>query len=81
MTVLTALRVMAWTLVAAFFADMLRRCWIVEAWTIVPFAVLALLFSLARLRKAWRTPRRRKYIGFIRPAGGNFPTSPKRPIR
>lgn len=74
-------RMAAWILVAAFLFDLLRRCWIVEAWTIVPFSVLALLFALARLRKAWRSSRCRKHIGFIRPAAGNFPAGPKRPIR
>lgn len=82
MNVLRVLRLAAWLLVTAFLADLLRRCWIVEAWTIFPIAALALWLALWRARTAWRALRRRRQpIGFIRPAGGNFPASPKRPIR
>lgn len=75
------LRIAFWALAIAFLTDLLRLCWIVEAWSIFPIAALLLWFAAHRLRKAWRATRRRKPIGFIRPAGGNFPTTSKRSIR
>jgi len=79
--VLRALRFAAWLLVAAFLADLLRRCWIVEAWTIFPIAALALWLALWRTRSAWRALRRRRDVPFIRPRGPGFPEQRRRSIR
>ncbi len=64
MTIL--LRIAVWAIATGFYADVLRRCWIVEAWTIAPLAFVALLFSAWHLRKAWRAARRNKSTGFVR---------------
>lgn len=76
-------RLFAWAIVVGFLADVLRRCWIAEAWSIAPIAAALLVLALTRLRRAWRSALRRGSTDFIRPRlpVSNFPAQPKRPIR
>ncbi len=60
-------RVFAWAVVTGFLADVLRRCWIVDALYIGQYIALGLLFAVWRLRAAWRKARRNRRIDFIRP--------------
>lgn len=60
-------RVFVWAVVVGFLVDLLRRCWVVEAGSVMPLALVALFFALHRLRAAWRNARRSNRIDFLRP--------------
>lgn len=82
MTVPNLLRAMFWAAVCAFLADLLRRCWIVEAWSIGIVAAIALVGCLWRLVVAIRLClRKRLPADFVRPNTPNFPEQPRRGIR
>lgn len=76
-------RLFAWAAVTGFLADVLRRCWIVEAWSVGMVAAVLLALALIPLRGAWRVARRNRSTDFVRPRSpaGEFPAQPKRPIR
>ncbi len=72
--------------IAAYvLADLLRRCVIVDAWSIAPYAVVLLVLSLYATRKAWRAARRPHLpADFVRPktrSSPDFPDQPKRGTR
>jgi len=78
----SVLRVFAWALATGFLLDVLRRCWIVEAWSIALVIVLVLVFVLRRLRAAWRTARHQaRPAAFVRPKSPDFPDQPRHGIR
>ncbi|KMM77054.1 hypothetical protein ACP93_02495 [Xanthomonas sp. NCPPB 1128] len=66
-----------------FLGDLLRRCVIVEAWTVGPVVAVLLVWALIATHRAWRAARRqrRKPVPFIRPNTPDFPAQPKRDIR
>jgi len=66
----------------SFLTDMLRRCFVVEAWTLVPFVAAALVLALIATRWSWRAARRpRLPADFVRPNTPDFPEQPRRGIR
>ncbi|CBA14725.1 hypothetical protein [Xanthomonas albilineans] len=71
--------------VACVLADLLRRCVIVDAWSIAPYVVVVLVLSLYATRMAWRAARRSRLpTDFVRPKqpqSPDFPDTPKRGIR
>ncbi|MCW0370238.1 hypothetical protein [Xanthomonas sacchari] len=76
-------RLLCCGIVVGFLADLLRRCVIVEAWSVGPVVAALLVLALIATRRAWRTARRshRKRVAFIRPKTPDFPAQPKRDIR
>lgn len=84
MNLLALLRALAWAFVVGFLADALRRCWIVEAWSVGIVAAVLLTLALIPLFDACRSVRRRRLpADFVRPRlpVSSFPEQPKRPIR
>jgi hypothetical protein len=71
MKALAIFRVLVCGLAVGFFGDMLRRCFVVEAWTLAPFVVAALVLALIATRWSWRAARRRHRsrlpADFVRP--------------
>ncbi|WP_152640346.1 hypothetical protein [Xanthomonas sp. MUS 060] len=67
---------------SVFLLDVVRRCWIVDAWSALTiFFVLAVL-SLYATRKTWRAARRSHLpADFVRPNSPDFPAQPRRGIR
>jgi len=58
MKALAILRVLACGLALGLLGDMLRRCFVVEAWTLVPLVAAALVLALIATRWSWRAARR-----------------------
>ncbi|MCI2243829.1 hypothetical protein L3067_04300 [Xanthomonas sp. PPL568] len=80
------LRLLACGIAVGFLADLLRRCVIVEAWSVGPVVAVLLVLALIATRRAWRTARRqRRGTAFLRPnlppATADFPKQPRRGIR
>lgn len=79
------LRLLICGIAVGFFGDMLRRCFVVEAWTLVPFVAALLVLALIATRSAWRAARRqRRGTAFLRPnppATAEFPEQPRRGVR
>lgn len=81
MTIRDLLGMLARGIAIGFFADVLRRCWIVEAWTIFPIAAGVLLWLLIGTVRRWRALTRNRNTGFVRIKTPDFPEQSKRPIR
>ncbi|QNH21211.1 hypothetical protein HEP73_02123 [Xanthomonas sp. GW] len=84
MKALTLLRLLLCGAAVSFLGDMLRRCFVVEAWTLVPFVAAALVLALIATRWSWRAARRT--WAPADPAAPDaiapeFPAQPKRDIR
>ncbi|AVY67196.1 hypothetical protein [Xanthomonas translucens] len=76
------LRLLACSIAAGFLSDMLRRCFVIEAWTLVPFVAAALALALIATRWSWRAARRpRLPADFVRPNTPDFPEQPRRGVR
>jgi uncharacterized membrane protein len=74
MRALALLRLLACGAAVGFLGDMLRRCVIVEAWTLVPFVATVLLLAMLATRWSWRAARRpRNTTDFLRPNTPDFP--------
>lgn len=77
------IRLLAYTTALCFFADMLRKAWMVRADSLLlPIAVVVLVFLVLVIKHTRLQLRRlrRKNVDFIRPLGG-FPPQSKRDIR
>lgn len=82
MTVAALLRVLTWAAATTFFADVLRRCWAIEAISLLPLAAIATLFCALNLRSAWRAARHKaKPAEFVQPHTPDFPKQPRRGVR
>ena len=77
------IRLLVYTTALCFFADMLRKAWMVRADSLLlPIAVVVLVFLVLLIKHAFKQWRRirRKNVAFVRPLGG-FPPQSKRDIR
>lgn len=77
------IRLFAYTTALFFFADMLRKAWMVRADSLLlPIAVVVLVFLVLVIKHTRQQLRRlrRKNVAFVRPLGG-FPPQSKRDIR
>lgn len=81
MTIRDLLGMLARGIAIGFLLDVLRRCWIVEAWTIVPIVAGLLIWLLLSTVRRWRALTRNRNTGFIRPNPPPFPEQAKRDIR
>ncbi|MGV1119189.1 hypothetical protein [Xanthomonas translucens] len=82
MRALALLRVLACGLALGFLADLLRRCVIVEAWSVGPIVAALLALALIATRWSWRAARRpRLPTDFVRPNTPDFPDQPRCGIR
>lgn len=82
MKALALLRLLLCGAAVGFLGDMLRRCFVVEAWTLVPFVAALLVLAMLATRWSWRSARRpRRSVPFIRPKSHHFPEQPRRGIR
>ncbi|WP_369913933.1 hypothetical protein AB8810_12965 [Xanthomonas sp. NCPPB 3005] len=84
MKALALLRLLLCGAAVSFLGDMLRRCVIVEAWSVGPVVAALLVLALIATRWSWRAARR----GWLptEPAAPDaltpeFPAQPKRDIR
>lgn len=76
------IRLLIYTALLSFFADMLRKAWIVRADSLVlPIAAVVLLLLVQVIRHSRKQLRRlrRNRIDFVRPR--SFPKQGKRDIR
>jgi len=82
MTARALLRLMACGVALGFLGDLLRRCWVVQAWNVGAVASVLLVVALIATRRAWRAARRRRLpADFVRPNTPDFPEQPRRGIR
>lgn len=77
------IRLFVYAVLLGFFADVLRKAWMVRADSLLlPIAVVVLVFLVLVIKHTRQQLRRlrRKNVDFVRPLGG-FPPQSKRDIR
>lgn len=81
MTVRNLLGMLARGIAIGVVADALRRCWVVEAWTLFPIVAGLLAWLALSTARRFRALTRRPSPPSRRQPVGDFPAQSKRPIR
>ncbi|WP_372174356.1 hypothetical protein [Xanthomonas axonopodis] len=79
MNVASLCRLLMWAVVLGFFADVARRCLVVQALSLLPFAAAAVCFALLQVRAAWRASKHTQLS--VNGAASDFPEQSRRGVR